>query len=177
MKSFVEKFLSWKYDRLFDKASRLIEKYNPCEFEDGVCRHRRKEYAGLDSRIKYNSCCGKCEHLTNTGCSVQCLGCRTYVCGAVWDRNPKLASKLEAIAEKGRRYHLIECFMSKGELFYKLRKAGMFEQEKSLIKLLYCGELKPFIEYLYDQAKWMYTYYIILKYKRLRGLIEYINHK
>ena len=72
------------YDRLFAEGQAVLNKYNPCKWENGKC-------AGLP-----DGCCGGCEHLTPTGCAVNALGCKLWLCGTIQDSTKEglMAGKL-----------------------------------------------------------------------------------
>ena len=64
-----------KYCDICDRADGLFKKYNYCEIKDGTCgRFRLKTSPGK------NFCCGSCEHLTETGCSVKAIMCKLWIC-------------------------------------------------------------------------------------------------
>jgi hypothetical protein len=67
-----EEFLSAKYDELYEKASQILKKYNPCQVENWVCERGRQ---GGE-----NFCCRCCEHLSKKGCTVKALYCRVWLC-------------------------------------------------------------------------------------------------
>jgi hypothetical protein len=78
------KFISEKYDELYDKADKLLKEYNPCRIKCGSCQANR-----IDP--KYNStkqlCCGGCPYWKN-GCTVKSLACKLWLCGPVQGKFP-----------------------------------------------------------------------------------------
>lgn len=59
------------YMALYESGQQVINKYNPCQIKDGECAAGKGRLA---------TCCGGCEHLTPTGCGVQALTCKLYLC-------------------------------------------------------------------------------------------------
>lgn len=118
--------LSEKYDELYDKASELLKKFNPCKIENGTCfqyREALKKYEERSLRnpqyfppedIKaatkhYNFCCGGCKHLGPNGCMVKALYCRTWLCSSL--RSDMLPMELKVgltlIYDEAQKYHLL----------------------------------------------------------------------
>jgi hypothetical protein len=65
---------SKKYDELDARASKILDEFNPCKIENGTCIQGRN--GGC------NFCCDGCVHLSEKGCTVQSLYCRTWLCEA-----------------------------------------------------------------------------------------------
>jgi hypothetical protein len=63
---------SKKYDELYIKATKVLDEFNPCKIENGTCARGRKH--GL------NFCCYGCNNLSDNGCKVQSLYCKTWIC-------------------------------------------------------------------------------------------------
>lgn len=57
-----------KYDTLYKLAQYYLKQYNPCKISSKGC-------VGSS-----NFCCTGCSHLTNKGCSIDALTCRTWLC-------------------------------------------------------------------------------------------------
>ena len=68
----IMKGASLKYDELYERASEVVRKVNPCRIKDGKCRAGEHVEDGL--------CCHGCEYLGPDGCTTQALGCRMYLC-------------------------------------------------------------------------------------------------
>ena len=78
--------LSSIYDSLCDSADRLLEKYNPCEWVDGVCARGRKHEGHL------NGCCNSeivgqeskqgCKNFDPVAmkCETKALYCKVWIC-------------------------------------------------------------------------------------------------
>jgi len=64
--------LSAIFDDLYDRASAVVKKYNPCKVENGTCMAGRKIETGL--------CCTGCRHLGPNGCTTKSLICRMWLC-------------------------------------------------------------------------------------------------
>lgn len=65
-------FLSKKYDELYEQASGVVRKHNPCKITDGKCAAKRSIANGL--------CCKECPHLGPDGCTTKSLGCKIWLC-------------------------------------------------------------------------------------------------
>ena len=71
------------YDKLFNMAGKVFADHNPCQFNaDGQCARyqaglRWNDYGGYEQDT---ACCGGCDHLTDKGCTIKCLWCRTWTC-------------------------------------------------------------------------------------------------
>ena len=79
-----ERGLEGVYQNLFKIANDLIQKYNPCDPQNGMCS-RHREHGGE------NFCCDRCKHLTPEGCDTQSLACKMWLCGYAADKLPKEA--------------------------------------------------------------------------------------
>ncbi|GAG08708.1 unnamed protein product, partial [marine sediment metagenome] len=66
----------WKlYDLIYDKADKLLKRYNPCNI--------RIENGGLVCNLESDSktlCCSHCQYLGENGCTTKCLGCKIGMC-------------------------------------------------------------------------------------------------
>jgi hypothetical protein len=123
----VENFLSKEYDRLYNEASKLIKKYNPCKITDGKC---------LNGGPK--CCCGGCrfEYLTSTGCSVQSLGCRLFLCGFAIETAPQIRSKMDRLREYARYLALNEVYYNKEQTLERAKKSEFLNKFNSVFSLL-----------------------------------------
>jgi hypothetical protein len=69
-----------KYDELYERASEIFEKYNPCNFKEGNCEYLEE------------------------GCTIKCLGCIVWFCSHVSKVLPKeIVEELEEIMEKAHK--------------------------------------------------------------------------
>lgn len=67
--------LSVEYDRFYEEAEELFKKFDPCKFKGNKCVHN-----GYKTLYK-DGCCGTgCPFHTPKGCSIRCLGCKTFFC-------------------------------------------------------------------------------------------------
>jgi hypothetical protein len=79
-----------KYYYLCDKATKLFDKYNPCDFnKHGRCIHCRELYQ--------KSCCGDCQHLGKNGCTIKNLPCKLFLCKYMADKYPELENELKKL--------------------------------------------------------------------------------
>ncbi len=62
-----------EYLRLYQEGEELFAEFNPCEIRDGTCIRGRNS-------SEPSFCCELCGHLTDAGCSTQCLWCKLWVC-------------------------------------------------------------------------------------------------
>lgn len=124
------------YDKLYEEADSIIKKYNPCNFKQGRCN---------GGRGRPNGCCGGCMHLDkNTGCTINCLGCKLHLCADAASSIPKdvlleisrlnklafqtqmhrcFATKSEALAERNRRIRAVRAYIRRKCRKYALRHA------------------------------------------------------
>ncbi len=71
----------WKlYDLIYDKATKLIKKYNPCNIHVNkqgvlVCNNEK-----MCSRGGEKLCCLQCDYQSKNGCSIKCLACKVAMC-------------------------------------------------------------------------------------------------
>lgn len=72
------------YDSLFDQASEVLAEHQSCEVKNGKC---------LDGHF----CCQNCKHLGPTGCTVQSLSCRVWLCYKAQAKHPEAAAKMREI--------------------------------------------------------------------------------
>lgn len=62
------------YDQLYDEASDILARDNPCQADCNSC---------ADSRARKSTnafCCHGCKHLGPQGCTVKALACRVWLC-------------------------------------------------------------------------------------------------
>jgi hypothetical protein len=87
--------LSNEYDELYEEAERFIKKYNPCKVENGTCLRFREIRDG-------NFCCRHCENLTEKGCSIKSLTCKTWFCAIAGKCfNEEAKNELNVLLKKG----------------------------------------------------------------------------
>ncbi len=101
--------ISQKYDELYNRASAVIKKHNPCQ----VRKEKDKSITCLGSRIysgygqhdgfngeKNLLCCGGCKyHDACSGCTVKALTCKTWLCATARQNSPECATELDAIRQ------------------------------------------------------------------------------
>jgi hypothetical protein len=85
------------YNLLYDEYSDLLQIFDPCQFECNRCIVNRIE------KTSYG-CCGNCSKITAAGCSIQSLGCKSFLCATAFYNLPPEAKaawrELEEIKEK-----------------------------------------------------------------------------
>jgi len=70
---------SEKYDELYQQALAVFAEYNPCKIEDcSDGEHKTCARGRLHDRESF--CCYGCEHLSDDGCTVECLWCKLWFC-------------------------------------------------------------------------------------------------
>ncbi|MBW1975234.1 MAG: hypothetical protein JRI45_06650 [Deltaproteobacteria bacterium] len=141
------------YDRLYDYADKLIKKYDPCRIrkfgKNAVCaarlpgairniaiehqkvevkRNKKGYYFIVHGELKENlTCCRECKYLSKNGCTIQCLGCKLYLCTYVNVQYRKLTKKLDRI-----RYAIPGawggCFCTKNEAMTRLKSSLEYER-------------------------------------------------
>ncbi|MDR1150596.1 MAG: hypothetical protein LBJ93_03175 [Clostridiales bacterium] len=70
---------------LYKKAQSLFEKYNPCDFKNGVCRSRREKPVNSSCLTFCTSCCRcgfECDkkNFKDGKCLIKSLACKLYFC-------------------------------------------------------------------------------------------------
>jgi hypothetical protein len=93
---------SRKYGELYARASKILSEFNPCKIEDGTCIQRRN--GGC------NFCCDGCANLSEKGCTVESLFCRTWLCEsaatAMKDKYTLFNKLMNQIDNEAREYDL-----------------------------------------------------------------------
>lgn len=121
--------LSVIYDRIYDIADRLIKKHNPCNIHaDGTkvsCTYRLCE-----TRL----CCGGCGgRYWDSGCTVKCLACKLFLCGAI--KHKVLQKRFQKLREYGRKHLSFTYKNSLGELYYSIADR-YFTSKKDWLKFM-----------------------------------------
>jgi hypothetical protein len=94
----IRKDLSDLHDKVYDIADKLIKEHNPCNIHKldngkiGCTNHPDGDYNNM-------LCCSDCRTTTeegywDNGCTVECLGCKLYLCSAARRNNRELSDKL-----------------------------------------------------------------------------------
>ncbi|MFA5397768.1 MAG: hypothetical protein WC346_17295 [Methanogenium sp.] len=86
--------LSKEYDRLYKEGQKILDTYNPCQIEVkngkvSCVNSRNHKSFGSENVL----CCGNCRYHKDSGCSVKCLACKTYLCTTAYNKLPKYAKK------------------------------------------------------------------------------------
>jgi hypothetical protein len=93
-------FVTWKefYFFLFDSFSEIMVKENPCRWIGNTCILNR-------DRGGANGCCNACKMNTYAGCSIQNLGCKSFLCERAFN-NLSIAGreKWRELIELNNRY-------------------------------------------------------------------------
>lgn len=63
------------YDALYEEAHKIQAQGNPCNI--------RQENGRMVCNANLEACCYGCKHLTPTGCGVQALSCKLWLCDTV----------------------------------------------------------------------------------------------
>lgn len=97
------------YDRFYAHAQELIARHNPCQL--------REENGEIRCRDGY-PCCSGCRHLGPSGCTVQSIACKFFLCSTAIRSAPQLAQGLDALKMEAFEAHVPFGFrMSKEENF------------------------------------------------------------
>lgn len=80
--------LSKLHDLIYAKADRLFKQYNPCNIhidkrKQLVCNNPKYSNDKPNQQLQFwnNSlCCVGCKYLSDSGCTVKCLGCKVGLC-------------------------------------------------------------------------------------------------
>jgi hypothetical protein len=104
--------LSKKYDELYAKASKILDDFNPCKIENGTCLSGRS--GGR------NFCCEGCPNLSQTGCTVKCIFCRTWICeeaaAAMGESYKAFNELMTRIDDEAREYGMLVFRTGKEEI-------------------------------------------------------------
>jgi hypothetical protein len=73
-------FLEKKFDQLYSRAAAALDKHDPCKVQNGACFSMR-EYP--ENHVNEPFCCTGCKHLKPSGCSVESLFCKLWVCAPI----------------------------------------------------------------------------------------------
>lgn len=91
------------HNLLCDTAKLLLHYYNPCEIADGKCSFNRKccdipntpfSVKGLD----------RCPFLKDSGCAMENIECRTWLCDEAKEKSPECASALAKLEDIAKQY-------------------------------------------------------------------------
>ena len=84
--------LSEIYDRLYEEAKILLNKYQPCKIIDGKCTRGKP-------------CCGGCRYLSKNGCIAKALYCKVWLCSNEFP--VELIEGLRRVEREAEYYHLL----------------------------------------------------------------------
>jgi hypothetical protein len=80
------------YDEFYRRGQAILDKYNPCNISaDGkTCNGG-------------HPCCGGCRHLGATGCTVEALYCKLWLCGEAAHKFPECHKELTDLYYEARK--------------------------------------------------------------------------
>jgi len=127
-----KKYLSDKHDELCAAADKIIAKYNPCEFENGICtRTRRDRPICKPKKFDHYNCCGDyfsedtdtpCRYLIKgKGCGVNALGCKLSFCYGA-KTPPDMLEELEPLIEEAKILSLLGIRLSKEDVLLRITR-------------------------------------------------------
>lgn len=95
-----ERDRSQVYDQLYALAAKVLTRMNACATCPVSCKKDLFHH-----HYSKSWCCGGCPNLGPTGCTVQALGCKLWICPAEKRRqNPIWKSRLRKLAEIADHY-------------------------------------------------------------------------
>jgi hypothetical protein len=98
------------YGYLFRKTDGIMRKYNPCNVLKGKC-------------VGGEFCCSGCEYNGNTGCTVESLACKLWLCDKVIPKIPKQdMQNLRSISLIAMEYRLLIARGSYDDLMSRTQK-------------------------------------------------------
>jgi len=122
------------YDLIYDKADKLLKQYNPCNIrvEDSelICNN-----SYMCKRNGEDLCCGSCDYLGDSGCTIKCLGCKIGMCWVgdsmqytiykylnknlfnLRNISHKFINQMDRLQKIARKYHFSRTRISKETLF------------------------------------------------------------
>jgi hypothetical protein len=81
-----------QYRMLYQSGQALFNRYQPCRNEDSNCKQGGRY------------CCGGCEHLSDTGCTVDALWCKLWTCHKLVQEAPlRFLNKIQKLNLKARK--------------------------------------------------------------------------
>lgn len=99
--------LSSLYDELYEKASLVLAKYDPCRIRDGEC-------------LRGEPCCddsdGRCKYFSNE-CTVKSLACRLWLCDEAREAFPECAIALDELKKIAKDSRFLDYRASKKDIF------------------------------------------------------------
>ncbi len=117
--TYTKEFLSNKYEELYNKASEILKKYNPCQIENDNCISGRKSIERKDIYGSFKFCCQGCKHLSPNGCTVKALYCKTWICNYLQQNGfgwgSEFAKEMREVIAEADRYDLLKFRSSKEE--------------------------------------------------------------
>lgn len=102
------------FDMIYKEGERILKEFNPCQINGEMgtctqgCEYARRCNSSFNNFIekeeytrKMSFCCHGCEHLGPTGCTVQALSCKLWLCSEARDLSPAAFQKLSRL-----RHHM-----------------------------------------------------------------------
>ena len=83
-KKYANKTQSQLYDIFYERADRLLKRYNPCKIQIDKSGHTSCVYYRYIHATNDKLCCNYCNNsYWNNGCTTQCLPCKLYICSCI----------------------------------------------------------------------------------------------
>ena len=93
------------YDSLYDEASEILARDNPCQIGCDGCNNRHTPGYGpgnIYSDPSKGLCCTGCKHLGPEGCTVKALSCRVWLCYRTQGTHPSTYIALNAVRRRAQ---------------------------------------------------------------------------
>ncbi len=104
------------YSDLYNRASGILKMHNPCQIQ---VEGGKVSCAGTYSNLE-GLCCNGCKHLGPTGCTVEALGCKVWLCRGIAAQFPEADKQLEDLRQEGLAHGVYGgCRQAKEELGFE----------------------------------------------------------
>ncbi len=91
-------YRSFVYDFLYLLAGTAIKRINPCKIHAAD--------TGQIICVNSHPCCSGCQYISDTGCTVKCLGCKLGLCSTAGNEHANLQKRLCRMKYVATCYHL-----------------------------------------------------------------------
>lgn len=103
------------YDLIYDKADKLIKKYNPC----GIYKDANGFVMCNFDYGNGHTCCCDCRYIGLYGCVIENAACRVFLCMHERRKYPVLGKKLRKLERILDKYNMERMMAYKEEVFNK----------------------------------------------------------
>ena len=124
--------VSRQYDEAYYKVQALLDEYNPCQ----MVIHSPGKLTCVARSEPGPLCCPDCQHHSDDGCTVMCLGCKLHLCFSV-NGHDELRDKLWAIQKSLPNHSLLRIRQPKEkimeEVIWSIRRSLVLTPERRIV--------------------------------------------